>query len=347
MRWLVAVFTILCTVSPAPAASPEPNPQVQEDVRTACAREAAAFLDTVRVVIDPTGSTSYGMAVVQGIDRQSRQSVTRMCVYNRTTRRVELGAGIDPAELGEAVGGGFVRFSGITGASGTPAILDGLLFRPTGSGPFPAVVLLHGCGGVQKRAFIWARRLAAWGYVVLLPDSLSPRGVTTNCKRPRSINQLTRALDALGAGVYIAGLSYVDPRRIGVIGFSQGGSTALRAVNPPLTTAFLKDTRAPLFAAAIAFYPYCRAAREVNTPLLILIGEADDWTPAQRCRDHTPYAGDSGVEVDLVVYPGAHHGFDRPGLDKKAYGHVIRFDPVASADAVHRVEQFFAKYLMR
>ena len=73
---------------------------------------------------------------------------------------------------------------GLTG--GAPTRLDAVLFRPRGKGPFPAVVLLHGCGGLFKagtageivaRDREWALRLQELGYVAILPDSFNPRGV--------------------------------------------------------------------------------------------------------------------------------------------------------------------------
>ena len=62
---------------------------------------------------------------------------------------------------------------------GTP--LRGLLVRPEGAGPFPAVVLLHGCDGVQPFQEQWAADLASWGYVALLADSHGPRGIGDDC----------------------------------------------------------------------------------------------------------------------------------------------------------------------
>jgi dienelactone hydrolase len=43
--------------------------------------------------------------------------------------------------------------------------------RHAGPGPFPAVVLLHGCGGYHSSMMSWTDRLAAWGYVALSVDS--------------------------------------------------------------------------------------------------------------------------------------------------------------------------------
>src|SRR5207247_789901 len=53
----------------------------------------------------------------------------------------------------------------------------GTLFKPDGSGPFPAVVLLHGCGGIRPHFVQWAGAIRDMGYVALLVDSFRPRGI--------------------------------------------------------------------------------------------------------------------------------------------------------------------------
>jgi len=59
------------------------------------------------------------------------------------------------------------------------------LFVPMGAGPFPALVVLHGCNGVGRHERLWAQQLTAWGYVAIVVDSLRPRGIIDarhNCK---------------------------------------------------------------------------------------------------------------------------------------------------------------------
>ena len=70
------------------------------------------------------------------------------------------------------------------------------------------------------------------------------------------------------------------------------------------------------FQAAVAYYPYCTNALVLSAPTVILIGELDDWTPANACRRDVAYRSGEGAPVRLVVYPGAYHAFnfhfDRP-----------------------------------
>jgi dienelactone hydrolase len=62
-----------------------------------------------------------------------------------------------------------------------PVRLTAYMARPPGTGPFPAVVLLHGCGGFHSSMITWADRLAFFGYAALSVDSFSARGIDVNC----------------------------------------------------------------------------------------------------------------------------------------------------------------------
>jgi dienelactone hydrolase len=237
-----------------------------------------------------------------------------------------------------------VVFKG-TGSQGAddPLMLSGTLNKPSGDGPFPAIVLLHGCGGIQpKRDHRWAERLSGWGYVTLQVDSFRPRGISNVCTYSGndSVDMVEKRVnDAYDAKRYLAGLPFVDRERIAVMGWSHGGMTTLQA---------LYKERAVPFRAAIAFYPSCRRIlRGLNAPLLILIGEADDWTPADRCVSMMPK--EEGSSVALKVYPGAFHGFDTVGANSRVRGargmHRIQYNPEAEADSIFQVKGFFEKHL--
>ncbi|MFZ4437637.1 MAG: dienelactone hydrolase family protein [Syntrophales bacterium] len=238
-----------------------------------------------------------------------------------------------------------VYFKGTAvGADGNAIVLSARLTKPVGSGSFPALVLLHGCGGIQpKRDHQWAERLSGGGYVTLQIDSFSPRGISNTCTYSgHDLDNLLqkRVIDAYDAQRYLATLPFVDKSRIAVMGWSQGGSTTLHALH--------REKENP-FRAAIAFYPSCRrllANRKV--PLLILIGESDDWTPASRCADMIQKENTSS-EVILKVYPGAFHGFDTLGANSNIRGsrgmHHIQYDAEADADSITRVKDFWETHL--
>ena len=81
----------------------------------------------------------------------------------------------------------------------------GHLSGPTGDGPFPAIVFLHGCGGLGRWNVVWTARLIDWGYVVLNVDSFGARGFADCWTSNSRAGPLTRALDAHGAGVGLSG----------------------------------------------------------------------------------------------------------------------------------------------
>jgi dienelactone hydrolase len=208
-------------------------------------------------------------------------------------------------------------------------VLSGSLYRPAGDGPFPAVVLLHGCSGRSSPAYEDAEgaRFTALGYVLLIVDSFGPRGVTHRCLSDMG-PPVDRVMDAYGGLLYLAAQPFVDPDRIAVIGYSQGAIVALSAVElGGIGTLFDRH-----FRAAVAYYPWCGALR-VSAPTLILIGELDDWTPARACRYSMEHHSGDGAPVRLVVYPGAYHAFNFPRRQPTtAFGHHIEYDePAASA----------------
>jgi len=206
---------------------------------------------------------------------------------------------------------------------GTPVLLAGFWFpvdqAPAPSVDRPAVVLLHGCGGAYDRHGGLAARMRDYaallnqeGWHVLVLDSLSARGLTELCtQRPsaRTVKVQNRRMDALGALEWLARQPGVDRERLALLGWSNGGSTVLAATNRRAEA--VKD--APVTPhAAVAFYPGCEQEQqrgyEAAAPLLMLVGDSDDWTPPQSCRDLAKAA--QGAPVRLVGYPGAVHGFD-------------------------------------
>jgi dienelactone hydrolase len=115
--------------------------------------------------------------------------------------------------------------------------------------------------------------------------------------------------------LYLAGLPFVDMRRVGVVGFSQGGGAALSVAETRPFELFV-NPEGRRFQAAVAFYPPCKyAGGRPGIPTLVLVGEADDWTPAIDCKRTIARWGQIGAPVELITFPGAFHSFnvDSPG----------------------------------
>lgn len=192
-------------------------------------------------------------------------------------------------------------------------MLKAELFRPTGPAVAPAIVALHGCGGpygVRDRQ--WREKLVGAGHVMLFPDSFSSRGLKSQCRETgRAVTSFgVRRSDAIESAKWLAVQQGTPEGGVALLGWSDGGSTVMAAAN------VAPDLPAGLVRGMIAFYPGCavavrNAAWRPAAPLLVLMGGADDWTPAAPCQSvadrFTPPV------MRLIVFPGAYHDFDAPG----------------------------------
>jgi dienelactone hydrolase len=251
---------------------------------------------------------------------------------------------------------------------GTPLTVTAWEERPLGPGPFPAVVLLHGCHGVSRSNHEWSRWFRDQGYVALLVDSWGPRGYDATCapNQPTApdLPNTERFDDAVGALRWLHSRSYVDPARIGVVGWSNGGVFAIALVNgPSLERQRLRGVVLPEpgFSASVGFYPggcYSLIDELAVRPLLVLMGDADDWTLPGPCVEMVEAMRRRGADAQIVLYPGAYHYFDVEG-QPRAYlpevgnrnkpgeccGATVAFDAWAFRDARRRVAEFFGYHL--
>jgi len=264
-----------------------------------------------------------------------------------------------------------------SGPGRSSTVLDGYLLRPAAEGRHPALIFLHGCGGlfmgttlfriwVIRRAIEpgeldWAGELTRRGYVVLMVDSFGPRDRGEMCSPSGFDLQLyrNRARDAYGALLFLQAQPFVRPDRVGLIGWSQGGGAVLLAICTP---SFARPTQLPHgdFRAAVGFYPSeCDERRKPAwwtnaVPLLVLIGAEDVGIPAAPCKLLLDGAASRGGTVEMQVYPGAYHHFDWPNLPRhelsfRTAGGDIRIeatDPAARQDALSRVPAFLARFLI-
>jgi len=281
-----------------------------------------------------------------------------LAVRRRTAVAVILGSVL----AGCASGGQSVSFPNVTPQA--PITIDATLFRPAGDGPFPAVVQLHGCGGLEAQSYRWGHWFADHGYVAVVMDSFGPRHAKNDCRTGPDDPPITaRFDDAFGALRYLQSRQDVRGDRVAAIGWSQGGAYSMSVINgPSLERARRRGVALPAvgFAAAIGVYPGgCPSLinEQVIRPLLVLIGEADDWTPAVRCREMVEAMRARGADATIVTYPGAYHYFDVEGQQKEllatvqndnrpgGFGATVSYQAEAATDAHRRIEEFLARYL--
>ena len=253
---------------------------------------------------------------------------------------------------------------------GTTVNLRAWLAKPDGPGPFSAVILAHGCNGVDPRApgsawasmNEWAEWLNQQGYAALILDSFAPRGVSTVCggtmgdERTHellgAVSGDLRGLDIFVAADYLARMPQFDPQSIAAIGFSHGGAAVVRAAAEDNVTA--GPGRKALaadhgrIAAFVGMYPGCK--RSVRStflaPLYILIGTDDVRTSAQICERLAGNPRSSGSPVTIKVYQGATHSFDVEKPDRiTKVGDRMAYSAEATADARARIKTFLAEHL--
>ena len=216
--------------------------------------------------------------------------------------------------------------------------VPGLLAKPEGKGPFPAIVLLTTCGGMTFHVTAdWPNFLNGLGYVALTADSLGARGYS-KCTRQnfmaKNYHGITK--DAYGALDYLAAQPFVDKTKIAVMGFSMGAA----AINNELVPRRFREKSGLDFKAAIGMYGYCYTMRTGSIPLMEILAEKDDLATA--CL--TNAKGESGIEVHVI--PGAHHAFDaREGSGTEdAYGHYMLYDANATVKAKEFIKAFLKKH---
>jgi dienelactone hydrolase len=251
--------------------------------------------------------------------------------------------------------------------------LTGYLYRPAplDAAPRPAVVLMHGCSGLINprtgRFFAlyqpWVRALNAAGYVALVVDSATSRGLGQTCSPPDVAGRMwrERPMDAYAALAYLQAQDFVRADRIALAGWSQGGGATLIALNERTGARASSAGQAAMarfahdFRAAVAFYPgACSETAQARTmpqdegwtskvPLLVLSGDADTWTPLAPCAAFLEAARARGNAIELKVYPGAYHAFDAPSIPRTELAQYRTSDgrvPVIATDADARRDAF-------
>jgi len=246
-------------------------------------------------------------------------------------------------------------------------MLVAYLYKPSTPGPHPAVVMLHGRGGLyttlkqtfdgdslSSRHAMWGKFWADRGYVGLLVDSFGPRGYargfeagTNDGRRPASVNEITvRPLDAYGALRFLRARQDIIKNQVFLQGWSNGGSTTLSAASTR-APGISEPSPATGFRAFLSMYPACTQVIQHYTdsykayaPLLLLIGTDDEEVKPERCAQISDIAKRNGSDWEFVLYPGVEHSYDTPTKKRES----VEANKLAAEDSKKRAEAFFARF---
>lgn len=238
--------------------------------------------------------------------------------------------------------------------------LSNAAFKPTGSGPFPAVVVSHACGGVNKahikermREFLDA------GFAVLALDSFGPRGLQ-QCRNQTFLRGPGTVMDAYRALAHLAAMPEIDRSRVFFVGYSWGGTVAAQLASPQTAEVFQSPHR---FRASVSYYAGCNfhfpppappltyLQSDTDRPVLMLMAGRDQEFNVPECVSTLEALKAAGKQVSWHVYPETHHAWDQT---EQRGQEVIRtplgkmntylHDPAATADSTRRTIEFFNSF---
>lgn len=210
----------------------------------------------------------------------------------------------------------------------------GVLYRPKGAGPFPAIVVIHEWWGLTPWVKDQAKMFAERGYVTLAVDLYRGQVATD----PEMAHELMRALPQdrglmyLKSGLaYLKTLKFVEPDRIGAVGWCMGGSFAMQfAIAAPSLRAVAINYGAPETDPT--------QLKKIRAAILGNFGAHDHGITPDDVKDFAKEMKKIGHPVNVKEYPDAGHAFQNP--DNKG-----GYRPADTADADARMFRFFARYL--
>jgi len=150
---------------------------------------------------------------------------------------------------------------------GKATIVAGELRLPRAeSERLPAVLLLHGSGGVDSRETSWANHLNKLRIATFTLDSFTGRGITRTGENQALLARLAMVVDAYRALELLAKHPRIDPTRIAIMGFSRGAQATLYAS--------LKRFRRMHGPAGLSSQPMCRSMLPAVRPTLTTLKSA-------------------------------------------------------------------------
>lgn len=214
--------------------------------------------------------------------------------------------------------------------------VQGVLYTPSGKGPFPALIVIHEWWGLNDWVKEQASKLSDEGYVALAVDLYRGKVATT----PDMAHEIMRGVpedrakrDLHAAFEFLASRPNVKKERIGAIGWCMGGGYSLDVA-----------LQEPTLAADVINYGHLaidpEALKKINAPILGLFGAQDRGIPPADVRKFGESLDQTGKKIEIKIYDDAGHAFENPN-NKDGYREAD------AADAWKRTVEFLTMTLKK
>ena len=175
---------------------------------------------------------------------------------------------------------------------------------------FPLIIGVAGSLGWREHHYEYMQMYQESGFATFELNSFKSRDISSTVGSQVEVTTAAIILDAYSAFAELANHPHIDKNKVSITGWSLGGAVALFSGWKPVIKAITNNLK---FASHLAFYPPCFFDLEntefTDSPIHILIGELDNWTPAEPCINFVKKISKNS-NVKLTVYPNSHHSFD-------------------------------------
>ena len=175
---------------------------------------------------------------------------------------------------------------------------------------YPLVIGVAGSLGWREHHYEYMKMYQQSGFATFELNSFKSRNISSTVGSQVEVTTASIILDAYKAFEKLSKHPNIDKNKVSITGWSLGGAVALFSGWKPIIKAISKELK---FASHLSFYPPCFFDPEntefTDSPIHILIGELDNWTPAEPCNYFVKKISDNS-NVNLTIYPNSHHSFD-------------------------------------
>ena len=200
-------------------------------------------------------------------------------------------------------------------AEGRHHILAAELRIPQGQkAKFPAVVLIHGSGGVSGSMDLWIHALNQAGIATFVVDAFSGRGITSTVQDQTLLHSLAMMVDSYRALDLLAKHPRIDSSKISVMGFSKGAVASIFSASTRFKTQYGSEAT---FASHIGLYTPCNTrfigdTDVTGSPMRFFHGTTDDYVNVKPCRALVAELKSKGTDATLIEFENTQHGYDSP-----------------------------------